>query len=224
MSYFNPDDYIDVQTRINRFWTEYPDGAIRTLHVGPVEDFTRTRYRAEVYKDKTNPNPDAVGYAFELAGQGMANKTSHEENCETSAIGRALANMGYATSGKDRPSREEMEKVQRHQESPPLPPEPEWAHDPSQQVSRAPAASQAPQDARQAPPQQRNGTPTIQNPAALATEKQVGYLKSLAQRAKYSDEDLDGLIFDQTNGQETIDTLTKGGASACIKWLQEQLS
>src|SRR5690606_7749287 len=95
---------------------------------------------------------------------------------------------------------------------------------PSQQVSRAPAASQAPQDARQAPPQQRNGTPTIQNPAALATEKQVGYLKSLAQRAKYSDEDLDGLIFDQTNGEETIDTLTKGGASACIEWLKAQLS
>jgi hypothetical protein len=32
------------------------------------------------------------------------------ENCETSAIGRALANAGYASKGK-RPSREEMSKV-----------------------------------------------------------------------------------------------------------------
>jgi hypothetical protein len=32
------------------------------------------------------------------------------ENCETSAIGRALANAGYAAKGK-RPSREEMSKV-----------------------------------------------------------------------------------------------------------------
>ena len=32
------------------------------------------------------------------------------ENCETSAIGRALANAGYAPKGK-RPSREEMSKV-----------------------------------------------------------------------------------------------------------------
>jgi hypothetical protein len=32
------------------------------------------------------------------------------ENCETSAIGRALANAGYAAKGK-RPSREEMTKV-----------------------------------------------------------------------------------------------------------------
>ena len=52
------------------------------------------------------------GYAFEVAGSG-ANRTSHEENCETSAIGRALANMGYATSHKDRPSREEMSKASR---------------------------------------------------------------------------------------------------------------
>jgi hypothetical protein len=34
------------------------------------------------------------------------------ENCETSAIGRALANAGYAPKGK-RPSREEMTKVVR---------------------------------------------------------------------------------------------------------------
>jgi hypothetical protein len=41
----------------------------------------------------------------------MANKTSALENCETSAIGRALANMGL--SGDQRASREEMAKVQR---------------------------------------------------------------------------------------------------------------
>jgi hypothetical protein len=113
MANFNLNDYIDVQTRINRFWTEYPDGAIRTQHASDPADFETCRYRAEVYKDRTSPAPDAVGYAFERAGSGMANKTSHEENCETSAIGRALANMGYATSGKDRPSRQEMTKAQR---------------------------------------------------------------------------------------------------------------
>jgi len=41
----------------------------------------------------------------------MANKTSALENCETSAIGRALANCGYG--GDKRVSREEMDKVQR---------------------------------------------------------------------------------------------------------------
>jgi hypothetical protein len=43
----------------------------------------------------------------------MANKTSALENCETSAIGRALANMDM--SGNKRTSREEMEKVSRGQ-------------------------------------------------------------------------------------------------------------
>lgn len=53
----------------------------------------------------------ATGWAFEIDGQGMANKTSALENAETSAIGRALANAGY--SGNKRASREEMVKVAR---------------------------------------------------------------------------------------------------------------
>jgi hypothetical protein len=53
----------------------------------------------------------STGLAFEIDGQGMANKTSALENAETSAIGRALANAGY--SGNKRASREEMAKVAR---------------------------------------------------------------------------------------------------------------
>lgn len=132
---FNLNDYIDVQTRINTFWKEYPGGAIRTSLASDPTDFTTCRYRAEVYKDASSERPDATGYAFEIAGTGMANKTSHEENGETSAIGRALANMGYATSAKDRPSREEMRK----------------ASSPNQQGSAPQKATQAPQRNDKAP-------------------------------------------------------------------------
>ena len=56
----------------------------------------------------------ATGYAEETRGAGNVNRTSHVENCETSAIGRALANAGYAGSDMTkRPSREEMSKVNR---------------------------------------------------------------------------------------------------------------
>ena len=56
----------------------------------------------------------ATGWAEEVRGQGNVNKTSHLENCETSAIGRALANAGVAGSDPaKRASREEMAKVQR---------------------------------------------------------------------------------------------------------------
>jgi hypothetical protein len=113
MPRFDVSKYIDVQQRINRFWDEYPEGRIETNLMSPPDDFTQCRYVARVYKQAYDPLPAASGWAFEIAGGGGANATSHEENCETSAIGRALANMGYATSVDDRPSREEMTKVNR---------------------------------------------------------------------------------------------------------------
>jgi hypothetical protein len=114
MPRFNLENYVDVQTRILRFWTEYPDGAIITKLMSPPDDFTQCRYEAQVFKSRDDTRPSATGYAFELAGKSErdgANFTSHEENGETSAIGRALANLGYATSRADRPSRQEMTKV-----------------------------------------------------------------------------------------------------------------
>lgn len=108
---FNLDDYIPVQERINQFWQDYPDGNIVTELMSLPDDFQQCRYKALVYKHRDYTRPDATGYAFETAGGNGPNSTSHEENCETSAIGRALANMGYATSHKDRPSREEMTKA-----------------------------------------------------------------------------------------------------------------
>jgi hypothetical protein len=61
----------------------------------------------------------ATGYAEEVRGAGNVNRTSHVENCETSAVGRALANAGMAGSDvSKRPSREEMSKVQRSAPAP----------------------------------------------------------------------------------------------------------
>lgn len=113
MPRFNPEDYIDVQTRINRFWQEYPDGRIDTLLMSDPDHFDQVVFRASVYKHRDDQCPSVTGWAAEKAGGGGANQTSWHENGETSAIGRALANMGYATSQKDRPSREEMGKTDR---------------------------------------------------------------------------------------------------------------
>lgn len=123
MAQFDAGNYIDVQERITRFWSEYPDGSIVTRLMSPPDDFSQCRYEATVYRHRDDQRPSATGYAFELAAPGTKgpNATSHEENCETSAIGRALANMGYATTRQDRPSRQETSKVERGPQASPAP-------------------------------------------------------------------------------------------------------
>jgi hypothetical protein len=75
-----------------------------------VVEATRYIVKAYLFKDAGDSVAWATGYAEETVSQRGVNQTSALENCETSAIGRALANAGYAPKGK-RPSREEMTKV-----------------------------------------------------------------------------------------------------------------
>jgi hypothetical protein len=58
--------------------------------------------------------PVATGYAEEIKSDRGVNATSFVENCETSAIGRAIANCPLqAPASGPRPSRNEMQKVER---------------------------------------------------------------------------------------------------------------
>ena len=105
---FNLDDYETVEERLVKFWKDHPDGQIHTKLVSS----TSSQYivEASIYRTEADPRPWTTGLAEEtVQGRGV-NATSALENCETSAIGRALANAGYATKGK-RASREEMSKV-----------------------------------------------------------------------------------------------------------------
>lgn len=110
------DDYETVDTRIHRFWDKYPDGRIIThLEECRIDDNGRTTtviIRAEVYKTVEASRPDSTGYAEESVATSTAPKGSIVETGETSAIGRALANLGFSAKGA-RPSREEMDKAQR---------------------------------------------------------------------------------------------------------------
>jgi hypothetical protein len=113
---FNLEDYETVEERIKRFYESNPDGRITTEEVTSEADRGRGLWvvKASLFLtdgDQANNLAKSTGYAFEVDGSGMANKTSALENCETSAIGRALANANF--SGNKRASREEMEKVKR---------------------------------------------------------------------------------------------------------------
>jgi len=127
MAQFNLEDYETVASRIAKLYERFEHARIITKNLTTEADRARGTWvvQAEIYLPMfsiwidapAQDYPEAswylksTGLAFEIDGAGMANKTSALENCETSAIGRALANMGL--SGDQRASREEMAKVQR---------------------------------------------------------------------------------------------------------------
>ena len=78
-----------------------------------VDDGHRVVVKATI----TNSNGVQIGsgMAEEIRGQGHVNKTSALENCETSAIGRALSSIGLA--GGEYASANEIEAVPRKQEA-----------------------------------------------------------------------------------------------------------
>ena len=93
---FDPNDYIMVSERIEAFKLEFPRRAIRTEI---VKNTPRTIVvKAVVWPDADRPDSFFTGHAEEDRSRGEVNVSgSALENCETSAVGRALAFMGYPT-------------------------------------------------------------------------------------------------------------------------------
>jgi hypothetical protein len=155
---FNLDNYEPVSARLDR-WLKEDHGnfqpSVRTFMVSdPTSDICV--FRAELWMIALEGDAHflmSTGWAEEVRGSGNVNRTSHVENCETSAVGRALANAGYAGSDMTkRPSREEMAKVQRSSNGPTF----ERGTD-----ARMPSV-------------------TITQPAGLATDKQKNMIRAIS--------------------------------------------
>ena len=108
---FNLDNYETVEARLAKFWEDNPNGRIATSMVH--YDDKHVVFKAEAYRDSADTHPVSTGFAEEVRDASPVNRTSHVENGETSAIGRCLANWKYASKTQPRPSRQEMEKVER---------------------------------------------------------------------------------------------------------------
>ena len=107
---FNLDNYEEVKYRIPLFFEKYEDCRIYTEILSDIPE--KVVMRAFLYKnqDEQSQNcPLATGIAHEEPG-GQIPK--YYENCETSAIGRALANLDIKSDNAPRPSREEMESTE----------------------------------------------------------------------------------------------------------------
>jgi hypothetical protein len=115
MPQFNLQDYETVEERHARVLRAYPDLRCVIVNHTTAQDRQASTWvvEARVYlnaEDQAADLPKATEWAFEVDGQGMANKTSALENACTSALGRSLR---WALGGSKGPSRQEMEKVAR---------------------------------------------------------------------------------------------------------------
>jgi hypothetical protein len=103
-------DYAPVADRITRFYERHPTGRIVTKLVSRVErspEVFEVIFRARIYRSHDDVRAAASGYALEREDDGEINAVACVENTETSAIGRALGNLGF-TASASRPSQEEM--------------------------------------------------------------------------------------------------------------------
>ena len=92
---FNPDEYITVSERIEKFYAKFPQGRILTSVVEHNAETGFILIRAEVYRDAEDALPAATGHAYELRSAGHVQAGSYVEVCETSSVGRALALLGF---------------------------------------------------------------------------------------------------------------------------------
>jgi hypothetical protein len=107
---FDPESYAPVASRLELFYERYPTGRILTDLIQHTEQ--EIVFRASVYRAADDREPAATGWAAERVGDGEVNAVACLENTETSAIGRALANLGF-TATRQRPSAEEIAKAAR---------------------------------------------------------------------------------------------------------------
>ena len=109
---FNLDEYITVSERVEKFYEKYPDGRIITNVIELNNETGFVLMQAMVYRAATDTQPSATGHASEVRGDSYINKNSFVENCETGAVGRALALLGFEVK-RGIASREELEKTSR---------------------------------------------------------------------------------------------------------------
>lgn len=132
---FNPDEYITVHERIEKFYAKFPQGRIITSIVEHNAETGFVLIRAEVFREPDDALPAATGHAYELRSAGHVQQGSYVEVGETSAVGRALALLGFEVR-RGVASREEVERGAKKQAAVAARP----AEKPAPPTERAPAS------------------------------------------------------------------------------------
>lgn len=157
---FNPDEYITVHERIEKFYAKWPTGRILTSIVEHNAETGFVLVRAEIYRAQDDASPAATGHAYELRSAGHVQQGSYVEVGETSAVGRALALLGFEVR-RGVASREEVERGAKKQQA---------------ATARQPAAPASPPEkpAAQSPVPAAEATPDLDAQILRAAEE-LGY-------------------------------------------------
>ena len=136
-------DYVEVDERIRLFWELHPNWTILTEMIYNCEENLVCIFKAKIIDE--NDVIKATGHAreFQADKKSMVNKTSHVENCETSAIGRALGikgiitEYGIASANEVRNAKElekELDKIQVEESKvePEVEPDPDPVQEPEE--------------------------------------------------------------------------------------------
>lgn len=101
-------DYAMVPERVTAFRKLFPEGFIVTEIVSNDGTTVLMKATAGYYREDGTQAILGTGLAQEVRGKGLVNSTSHIENCETSAVGRALGFLGLGLNGGGICSAEEL--------------------------------------------------------------------------------------------------------------------
>lgn len=110
-------EYVMVNDRVLAFRKLYPTWAI-------ITELVKLSDGVCVFKATVlNEDGEAVssGYAYEKEGSSFINKTSFIENCETSAVGRALGFLGIGIETSIASAEEVANAIKQQKEDKPLP-------------------------------------------------------------------------------------------------------
>lgn len=105
-------DYAEVNQRIKAFRMVYPQGAITT-------DLISNENGICIFKAIVQNEEGFVlgtGTAYEKEGSSFINKTSYIENCETSAVGRALGMAGFGIDTSVASAEEVQNAMAQHEQ------------------------------------------------------------------------------------------------------------
>jgi hypothetical protein len=207
------EDYVPVAERLERFYERFPEGRITTSIIEHSLESGFVLIRAEVYRGPDDAQPAATGHAFEVRGESYVNKTSYVENAETSAVGRALALLGFEVK-RGIASREEMTKAARGARE-----------ERAEPAARRRGGDEAAGGESPAAPRPAAAQPPAPAPPAdagrPATDEQKSEILTLLEGARPGDRRAQRRLLTELTGKQSRDDLTQAEAGRFIEELRK---